>query len=327
MKRHNFRTTLLLAPVLLALSVAGAGAQNYPSRPIKLVMPYAPGGIIDFAGRKVAQYLADALGQPVVAENHPGAGGMLGSAAVAAAEPDGYTLVLSGIASHVIAPAFSPKAAYDGVRDFTHIAYLGGPPVALLAHPSLGLKSYGDFLAYAKARTDVLDYTSSGTGTLGFLVGDELAQKERLKLNHIPYKGGGPALLDLIAGHVLVATMTFSSAVGQVRAGNVRALAVTSEGRLGHFPDIPTFRESGYDMVATTWFALSGPPRLPRAIVDKLNRATVATLDLPDVRQRLSNDEIESKAMTPDEVTAFFGRETAHWAPAAKAAAASGAKP
>jgi tripartite-type tricarboxylate transporter receptor subunit TctC len=320
------RNLLAGALVALCLVVAPAGAEEWPARPVKIVAPFAPGGTSDALARVLAGHFGEIYHQTFFIENHPGAGGMLGSAGVAAAEPDGYTLVLSGIASHVIAPAFSPKAAYDGVRDFTHIAYLGGPPVALLAHPSLGLKSYGDFLAYAKARTDVLDYTSSGTGTLGFLVGDELAHKEKLKLNHIPYKGGGPALLDLIAGHVLVATMTFSSAVGQVRAGNVRALAVTSEGRLGHFPDIPTFRESGYDMVATTWFALSGPPRLPATIVDKLNRATNETLQMPDVRQRLSNDEIESKPMTPDEVTAFFGRETAHWAPAAKAAAASGAK-
>jgi tripartite-type tricarboxylate transporter receptor subunit TctC len=324
------RKPIALAAALAALSLACAAparAQDWPARPVKIVAPFAPGGTSDALARVLASRFGEIFRQNFFIENHPGAGGMLGSAGVAAAEPDGYTLVLSGIASHVIAPAFSPKPTYDGVRDFTHIAYLGGPPVALLAHPSLGLKSYADFLAYAKARTDVLDYTSSGTGTLGFLVGDELAQKEKLKLNHIPYKGGGPALLDLIAGHVLVATMTFSSAVGQVRAGNVRALAVTSEGRLGHFPDVPTFREAGYDMVATTWFALSGPPRLPRAIVDKLNRATNETLQMPDVRQRLSNDEIESKAMTPDEVTAFFARETAHWAPAAKAAAASGAKP
>jgi tripartite-type tricarboxylate transporter receptor subunit TctC len=249
---------------------------------------------------------------------------MLGSAAVAAAEPDGYTLVLSGIASHVIAPAFNPKMSYDGVRDFTHIAYLGGPPVGLLVHPSLGLASYRDFLAFAKARTDVLDYTSSGTGTLGFLVGDELGHKEKLKLNHIPYKGGGPALLDLMAGHVTVATMTFSSAVGQVRAGAVRALAVTSEKRLTHFPDIPTFKEEGYDdMVATTWFALSGPARMPRAIVESLNHATARVLQQPDVHARLTQDEIELKPMTSEEVTAFFQHETARWAPAAKAAAAS----
>jgi tripartite-type tricarboxylate transporter receptor subunit TctC len=320
------RKVLVLLAGVVALAVLGAapgGAEEWPARPVKIVVPFAPGGTSDVLARVLAAHFGDIFHQTFFIENHPGAGGMLGSAGVAAAEPDGYTLALSGIASHVIAPAYSPKPTYDGLRDFTHIAYLGGPPVGLLVHPSLGLKTYADFLAYAKARTDVLDYTSSGTGTLGFLVGDELAHKEKLRLNHIPYKGGGPALLDLIAGHVTVATMTFSSAAGQVRAGTVRALAVTSDARMPHFPDVPTFRESGYDLTATTWFALSGPPRLPRNIVDKLNRATNETLAMPDVRERLSRDEIEVKPMTPDEATGLFSREIAHWGPAAKSAAAN----
>jgi tripartite-type tricarboxylate transporter receptor subunit TctC len=320
------RKVLALLAGIAALSVLGpapGSAEEWPARPVKIVVPFAPGGTSDVLARVLAAHFGDILHQTFFVENRPGAGGMLGSAGVATAEPDGYTLVLSGIASHVIAPAYSPKPTYDGLRDFTHIAYLGGPPVGLLVHPSLGLKTYADFLAYAKARTDVLDYTSSGTGTLGFLVGDELAHKEKLKLNHIPYKGGAPALLDLIAGHVLVATMTFSSAAAQVRAGSVRALAVTSGARMPHFPDVPTFREAGYDLTATTWFGLSGPPRLPRDIVDKLNRAANETLAMPDVRERLSRDEIEVKPMTADETTELFRGEIAHWGPAAKAAAAN----
>jgi tripartite-type tricarboxylate transporter receptor subunit TctC len=320
------RKVLALLAGVVALAVFGAtptSAEEWPARPVKIVVPFAPGGTSDVLARVLAAHFGDVFHQTFFVENRPGAGGMLGSAAVATAEPDGYTLVLSGIASYVIAPAYSPKPVYDGLRDFTHIAYLGGPPVGLLVHPSLGLNTYADFLAYAKPRSDVLDYTSSGTGTLGFLVGDELAHKEQLKLNHIPYKGGGPALLDLIAGHVLVATMTFSSAAGHVRAGTVRALAVTSDARMPHFPDVPTFRESGYDLTATTWFALSGPPRLPLSIVAMLNRATNETLAMPDVRERLSRDEIEVKPMTPDETTELVRREIAHWGPAAKAAAAN----
>jgi tripartite-type tricarboxylate transporter receptor subunit TctC len=324
--RKLFALVAALAAVS-SLALSSAVAEDWPARPVKIVAPFAPGGTSDVLARVLAAHFGDVFHQAFIVENHPGAGGMLGSEAVAHAEPDGYTLVISGIASHVIAPAYSAKPTYDGVRDFTHIAYLGGPPVGLLVHPSLELKSYGDFLGYAKKRTDVLDYTSSGTGTLGFLVGEELAHKEGIKLNHIPYKGGGPALLDLIAGHVTVATMTFSSAAGQVRGGTVRALAVTSEGRLAHFPDIPTFKEQGYDLVATTWFALSGPARLPAAIVDRLNRATIETLAQPDVRERLSADEIEFKVMTPAQVTEFFASETAHWAPAAKAAAVNPEKP
>ena len=318
------RKLVVCAATIAALAwSAAAVADEWPARPVKIVVPFAPGGTSDVLARILANSFAETFHQPFIIENHPGAGGMLGSADVAAAEPDGYTLVLSGIASHVIAPAFGAKANYDGVRDFTHIAYLGGPPVGLLVHPSLGLASYGDFLAYARARTDMIDYTSSGTGTLGFLVGDELGRKEKLRLNHIPYKGGGPALLDLVAGHVPIATMTFSSAAAQVRAGAVRALAVTSEARLPHFPDVPTFREAGYDLVATTWFALSGPPNLPAPIVAALNQATATALAQPEVRAHLAQDEVELKAMTPAELTAFFASETARWAPAAKAAAAS----
>ncbi|HEY2134852.1 MAG TPA: tripartite tricarboxylate transporter substrate binding protein [Xanthobacteraceae bacterium] len=318
------RVAFVAVVVWFACALAGrAGAEDWPARPVRIVAPFAPGGTSDTLARILANHLGQVFHQTFYIENRPGAGGMLGSADVAAAEPDGYTLLISGIASHVIAPAYDPSPRYDGVRDFTHIAYLGGPPVGLLVHPGLGPKSYGDFLAYAKQRADVLDYTSSGTGTLGFLVGDELAHKEKLRLNHIPYKGGGPALLDLVGGHVRVATMTFSSAAAQVRAGAVLALAVTSERRLAHFPDLPTFKELGYDLVATTWFALSGPPRLPREIVEALNRETQKVLQQPDVHERLAQDEIELKPMTPDELTAFFRSETARWTPAAKAAAAA----
>jgi len=314
----------LLAAVAFVLASVAGHAQEWPAKPVRIVAPFAPGGTSDTLARVLADNFSQIFRQTFYIENRPGAGGMLGSQAVAATEPDGYTLVLAGIASHVIAPAFNPAPTYDGVRDFTHIAYLGGPPVGLLVHPSLGLAGYREFLTFAKASPAVLDYTSSGTGTLGFLVGDELARKEKLRLNHIPYKGGGPAMLDLVAGHVRIATMTFSSGAEQVRAGAIRALALTSESRLETFPDIPTFKEQGYDdMVATTWFALSGPARLPDTIVQSLNRATQQVLAQPEVRKRLTQDAIELKPMTPAEVTAFFARETARWAPAAKAAAAN----
>jgi len=317
-RRLSLFAALVAWPSLLAGNVC---AQDWPAKPVKIVAPFAPGGTSDTLARVLAENFSQTFRQTFYIENRPGAGGILGSAAVASAEPDGYTLVLAGIASHVIAPAFNANPPYDGVRDFTHIAYLGGPPVGLLVHPALGLAGYGEFLAFAKASPVVLDYTSSGTGTLGFIVGDELARKEKLRLNHIPYKGGGPALLDLVAGHVRIATMTFSSAAEQVRAGAVRALALTSESRLANYPDIATFKELGYgDMVATTWFALSGPARLPNEIVRALNRATQQALQQPDVHKRLTQDAIELRPMTPSQVTAFFASETARWAPAAKAA-------
>jgi tripartite-type tricarboxylate transporter receptor subunit TctC len=329
MWRPNSLSVLAATLLGLAANVSTAlRGQEWPAKPVKIVAPFAPGGTSDELARILADHFGVAYRQTFYVESRPGAGGMIGSAAVAMAEPDGYTLIISGIASHVIAPAFNPNPPYDGLRDFTHIAYLGGPPVGLLVHPSLGLNSYREFLAFAKASSSVLDYTSSGAGTHGFLFGDELARKEHIRLNHIPYKGGGPAMMDLVAGHVRIATLTFSSAAEQIRAGTVRALAVSSEQRLAHFPDIPTFRELGYDdMISTTWFALSGPAHLPAAIVDSLNRETAKALQQADAHQRLMRDEIELKPMTPDEVTRFIASEIARWSPAAKAAAAKGDTP
>ena len=171
---------------------------------------------------------------------------MIGSAAAAAAESDGYTLLISGNASHVIGPAFYGNATYDGVKSFTHIAYVGGAPVGLLVHSSLNIKSYREFVAWAKAQNKPVDYVSSGTATHGFLFGAELARKEGFALNHIPYKGAGPALLDLVAGHVRVATISFSAGAPHVRSGTLRALAVSTDERLPTFPDVPTFKELGH---------------------------------------------------------------------------------
>ncbi len=306
------------------VATGAAQAGDWPRRPVRIVVPFAPGGTADALGRIVADHLSDALRQTFYVENRAGASGLIGSATVVTAEPDGYTLVVSGLASHIVSPASSPTPPYDGTRDFTHIAFLGGPPVGLLVHPSLGANSYADFIAMARGAATPLDYTSSGSGTHGYLFGEELAGAEKLRLNHIPYKGGGPAMLDLVAGHVRIATITFSSGAEQVRAGKIKALAVSTEHRLAHFPDIPTFRELGHpDLTSATWFALSGPPGLPDDIVTVLNRAVGEALLAPDARQRMALDEIELRLMSPVELTRFFAQENAKWAPIAKSFAAA----
>jgi tripartite-type tricarboxylate transporter receptor subunit TctC len=321
------RCRIAIAALLIAACSAvpdPAHAVDWPKRPVKIVAPFAPGGTADALGRIVADHLSETLHQPFYVENRAGASGLIGSAAVMAAEPDGYTLVVSGIASHIIAPAASPTPPYDGVRDFTHIAFLGGPPVGLLVHPSLGVNSFAEYLAMARNSAAALDYTSSGAATHGFLFGEALARKEGLRMNHIPYKGGGPAILDLVAGHVRIATITFASGAEQVRAGKIKALAVSSEHRLGHFPAVPTFRELGYDdLTSSTWFALSGPPHLPGEIVALLHDAVQLALQRPDVRQRMAVDEVELKSMSPAELTRYFEEENAKWVPIAKATAAS----
>jgi tripartite-type tricarboxylate transporter receptor subunit TctC len=316
------KSMLLLALVALSLAAAPhqSHAQAWPTRPVKFIAPFAAGGTSDTLGRIAAEHLRDQLHQQFYVENRVGAGGMIGSREVAAAEPDGYTFVVSGIASHVIAPAFSRNPPYDGLRDFSHVAYLGGPPVVLVVHPSLGVRSFKDFLDLARRTPEGINYVSSGVGTHGFLFAEDMARREHFKLTHVPYKGSNPAMLDLIAGHVKIGAMAWSSAVEQIRAGNVQALGVSSESRLAGFPDVPTFKELGYpDLVAATWFSLSGPAKLPPEISHRLNAAVIEVMQEPAVQKQLAQDSIEFKSLTPEDFTKFVQAETARWAPVAKA--------
>jgi tripartite-type tricarboxylate transporter receptor subunit TctC len=319
----RLRAIVATLAALACLSSASAQAQNWPNRPVKIIAPFAAGGAADTLGRIIAEHLSTAFHQQFYIENRGGAGGIVGAQAGAAAEPDGYTLVISSIASNVISPVFNANSGYDGLRDFTHIAYLGGPPVVMVVHPSLGATTYKEFLSVARARTEPLSFISPGTGSHGFLVGEYLARQEGYKVSHIPYKGAGPALTDLIAGHVKLGTMTFSSAAEQIRAGKVLALAVSTEKRIPNFPDIPTFKEVGQDLVAATWFSLSGPAKLPNDVVQQISRETLKAMQLPEVQKRLALDAIETRLMSPEEFTKFIESETARWAPLAKSLAAT----
>jgi tripartite-type tricarboxylate transporter receptor subunit TctC len=313
---------VLLAFVAMGLVGATglAHAQAWPARTVRFIAPFAAGGTSDTLGRLAAEHLREKLHQQFYVENRVGAGGLIGSHEVAVAEPDGYTFVVSGIASHVIAPAFSRDPPYDGLRDFTHVAYLGGPPVVLVVHPSLGPRSFKDFIELATHTSQGLNYVSSGVGTHGFLFAEDMARREHFKLTHVPYKGSNPAMLDLIAGHVKIGAMAWSSAVEQIRAGNVQALGVSSQNRLAGFPDVPTFRELGYpDLIAATWFSLAGPAKLPSAIGHRLNAAVAEVMQEPDVQKQLAQEGIEIKSLSPEELTAFVASETARWAPIAKA--------
>jgi tripartite-type tricarboxylate transporter receptor subunit TctC len=242
---------------------------------------------------------------------------LIGAQITARAEPDGYTFVTSSVAYHAIAPAASPNPGFDPIRDFTHIAYVGGPPTVFVVNPALGVRSLAQLVG--RARAESLDFVSPGVGTLGHLMVEEFAQEAGIKLQHIPHKGSAQAMLDIIAGNVPFGSMTWSSAVGQIRAGKVIPLAVSSKGRVPEFPDVPTLAELGYpDLVANTWYALSGPAGVPDDIVRKLNRAVAQILELPDVRQRLDQDAVEREPMTPEELTAFITREVARWGPVAR---------
>jgi tripartite-type tricarboxylate transporter receptor subunit TctC len=308
--------TAMLALLLFVVSRSAGQSDDWPSRPVKLIVPFAAGGSADLLGRLFAQALTASLGQQVYVENRGGAGGVAGSAQVARAEPDGYTLLVSGVASHVIAPAFSRKADYDPLRDFTHIAYFGGPPIVWVVHPSLGVYRLDQLLELVRASSEPLSYGSPGVGTQGHLVAAYLARTLSLSFAHVAYKGANPAMFDLIGGHIKLASVTWTTALPHIQAGAIRAIAVTSKRRLAAFPDLPTFAELGYpDLVATTWFSLSGPPGLPNALVHRLNHAVLAALDLPEVRTRLEEDGIEAERMDPATLANFVKDENAHWLP------------
>ena len=315
----RFAARIAALACMFGFAAGAAQAQSWPTKPVRIVAPFAPGGAADTLGRIIAEPLSGVFHQQFYVENRGGAGGLIGAASVATAEPDGHTFIVSGVASHVIAPSISPNPGFDPLRDFTHIAYLGGPPVVWIVHPSLSVHSYRELIAYARKSPTALDYISPGTGTHGFLFAENLARRENIKLTHIPYKGAGPALMDLVGGHVLIGSITFSSAAQQIRAGTVRALAVSSEKRLPNFPDIPTFKELGYnDLVSETWFAFSGPARLPSTIVQPLSREIEKILQAPEVKKRMAQDEIEIRLMTPEAVTAHIASEIARWSPLAK---------
>ncbi|HVG51470.1 MAG TPA: tripartite tricarboxylate transporter substrate binding protein [Xanthobacteraceae bacterium] len=290
-------------------------AQDWPSRPVRVTAPFAAGGTADTLGRIAAEQLSEAFKQQFVVENRGGGGGVPGSLAVARMEPDGYNFVVSGIATHAIAPAVNANTGYDPVKDFTHVAYFGGPPIVFIVPSSLGVKTLGEFIAYAKRTGEKLTYASPGTGTSGHLVAEYFAGKAGIAIEHVPYRGAAPGVMDVMAGHLRFGSMTWTTASGQISAGTVVPLAVTSERRLPDFPNIPTFKESGYDLVSTTWFSLSGPPSLPKDIVERVNREVVAAFKKPEVQQRLRTEQIITEPMTPAQFTQFVADEFARWKP------------
>lgn len=308
-----------VAGVVLSVmfAMAPARAADWPSKPIHLIVPFAPGGAADVWGRILADHLQTSLKQSVVVENRGGAGGTVGSAQVARAEPDGYTLLMGGLASQIVATAINPSAGYDSARDFTWIAYIGGPPIALVVNPKSEFKSLKDVMAAAKAGK-LSGYASSGVGTLGHLVVEYVARHEGLHLNHIPYNTA--AFADIIAGRVPLGSFTWGSVLGQARGGALRPIAITTEKRIPEFADLPTFKELGYDLVASTWFALLGPKGLPAEITRRLNQEIQKAMTSPDVQKKLAQDAFDPKPMTPDQLVAFTREETARWTPIAQAA-------
>jgi tripartite-type tricarboxylate transporter receptor subunit TctC len=315
------RTAGLMAASFGALLTlcASAAAQDWPTRAVRLVSPFAAGGSSDTVGRVIGEALSEKFNQQFVLENRGGAGGLIGSAQVASAPPDGYTFLISSIGTHVIAPLTSAKAGYDPVTSFTNVAYVGGPPIVMVVHPSLGVKSLKELIALLRKQTEPLPYVSPGPGTLGHLVGEYWAEKEKLRLAHVAYKGSGQAMNDLVGGHVKFGSLTWTAALGQMQNGLVIPIAVSSARRMPGFDSVPTLRELGYpDMVATTWFGFAAPANLPAPVTQQMNQAIGAALDNPKFGGRLVSSGFELERMSPADLTVFIKNDLAKWAPLAK---------
>jgi tripartite-type tricarboxylate transporter receptor subunit TctC len=303
-----------------------ASGQDWPKKPVRIVSPFAAGGSSDVMGRTVAENLSQRMQQQFYVENRGGAGGLIGSAAVANAPPDGYTFLISSIGTHVIAPATSANPAYDPIGSFTHVAFVGGPPTVIAVNPALGVRSLAELLALLKSRSEALPYVSPGPGTIGNLIAELWAEREGIKLSHVAYKGAGQAITDLVAGHVQMGSMTWTAALGQMQAKTIIPLAVSSLRRMPEFPDVPTLKELGYaDLAVTTWFGFAAPAGLPRTIALRMNEEVGNALDAPAVRDRLVADGFELEKMSPAELTAFIREGLDRWGPLAKRLMSAGA--
>ena len=298
---------------LISAALTSPALAAWPDRPIRIIAPSTPGGAADTFARIIAEYAGPKLGTTFIVDNRAGGGGLIGVAATAKAEPDGYSLVISSAAYNTIEPFVSANPGFDPRKDFTHIAYVGGQANTFLVSAKSPLRSLADAVASAKQKP--MDFVSPGVGTLGHLLMENFASAAGIKLQHIPHRGSSQAMIDLVAGNVPLGTMTWSSAIGQIRAGTVLPVAVSSEKRVEGYPTVPTLRELGYNLVADSWFGLSGPPGLPRDIVDKLNAAVADAMQRPEVLARLANDGVTVNAMSADAFTALVNDDIAKWEP------------
>lgn len=307
----------IVAAAALSLAAAAnvAVAQPYPTKPIRLVVPYPPGGSADMLARNLATTMSQDLGQPVVVENRPGAGTALGTREVAAAPGDGYTLMIGTVTSHAMNPALNPKIGYDPVKDFTAVAPVATIPFALVVKNTLPAKSYGELIALSRAKPGTLTYASAGVGTSNHLAGELLQSMAGVKLNHVPYKGSAPALNDLLGGHVDMMFDLVLTATKQVQAHAVRALAVTSAKRSPQMPDVPTFAELGlpaYDVSA--WFGIFAPAGVPKDVVAKLEGSIRSAMKSPELKKQLAASGVDPMEGSAADFATLVGADYRKWA-------------
>jgi len=302
----------ILALCALLLATA-AQAQPYPTRPIKIIVPFGPGGFTDVAARILQKELAPAIGQSIIIENKPGAGSTIGTAEVSKAQPDGYTLVMISTA-HVISPHLYKSMPYDPIKDFTPVMKLAEGPYVLVVHPSLGVNSVRALIALAKSKPNTVDYASSGNGSAQHLVGALFVTMAGAPLSHVPYKGSSQAMNDVLGGIVKVSFVGVPNALPNLNSGKIKALAVSTRKRYDDLPDVPTLDEAGvkgYD--ATIWLGLLAPPGTPRDIVDKLNTSITKILSTPEAKKLMASAGVDVATSSPEEFQKLMQSELDRW--------------
>ena len=314
MKRVVHCAAAGLAAALIVVA-AGTAAQGYPSKPIRLIVPFPPGGATDILGRIIGQKLGESLGQQVVVENRPGANGTIGAELAAKAAPDGYTLLIGQAGNLTINVTLQGKLPYDPVKDFAPVTLVASTPNLLVVHPSLPVRSVKDLIALAKARPGAINYASAGNGSPGHLAAELLKKMAGINMVHIPYKGAAPALTDVVAGQASLYFTSPISAQALVKAGRLRAVAVTSARRSAALPNMPTIAEAGFpEFDLTSWWGMLAPAGVPRDIINRLHTETVRILNQPGVKERLDALGADAVSNTPEEFAAYIKSETAKWA-------------
>ena len=313
-----------LAAALVLAFAPLAHAQPYPSKPIHFVVPYPAGGPLDTVARLLGKKVSESVNQPVIVENKPGAGGNIGADYVAKSAPDGYTILMGAVATHAINPTLYSHIPYDPVKDFAPITQVASTPNVLVVNPSLPVSNVKEFIAYAKAHPGELNFGSGSTGSAGHLAGELFKSMAGVSMVHVPYKGAAPAMQDLIGGQIQLMFDNLASSLGQIRAGKVKALAVTTAKRSSMAPELPTIAESGlpgFDI--STWFGVFAPGGIPAPIVHKLHDEFVKAIDAPDVQATMRKIGAEPVGSTPQEFAAYIHSEAGKYA---KVIRASGAK-
>ncbi len=310
--------------VIIGMPLALRAQAAWPSRPVKIVISFPPGGSSDFVGRTLAPFLAEQLGQPFVVDNKPGAGGMIAADALRKEAPDGYTFMISNNAPFSIAPTQFKNINYDPVKDFTHLTYLGSTYGGCVASPKLGAKNLGDLIAKAKASPGKLTFGSSGTGSIGHIFGETFKRIAKVDMLHVPYKGAAPLRQGMLGGEVDAMFESVTGNLAFLKAGTMVALGSASPERLEPVPDLPTFCEQGLDMVSENWHGLTAPPGLPPAIATRVHQVLLALLQRKDVLDKLAIYGIFYKPMTGPAFNAYVAAQVDYWRPQIIAAGVAG---